>query len=321
MLRVSRAFRTIAQIFGLLLPPVVAVAQGASTQVSYGLSGPLLAIAGVDLQNPASPVSVSFSNGDAFATLYAWPEVGQLHASAVVHVPPSSRIPPDSWAGALVRATWYDEVVISSSGLTGQTGYARAAIHYSWTLGLSDPGPTNSFAQGDIKMSVSGGFVNYYAEIGDALSASACGMSACPAIRTATLVGSGTPPTSVSPGPGTLFLDFGFTFGTPFALSASLTAYAYPYGSLTSAGDSFADASHSAVWGGLFDVIQASTGNPVSYELSSASGFDYRQAAAVPEPSTDVLLTFGLFTLIVCSTVRQSGKSHLIQSKRWTIDA
>jgi hypothetical protein len=193
-------------------------------------------------------------------------------------------------------------VTISSPGLNGQAGSARVSLTYSWDLALTDPSPVSSFAQGSAKLAVTRGGALYYAEVGDALLPSSCGAVACPVVRSAVLVGSSMPATSVATGPGTLNLDFGFTFGVPVILSASLTAYAYEHGTLTSAGDARADASHTAVWGGIAGV-QSATG-PVAFTVSSDSGFDYEHAAVVPETGTAALLLVGLFTIGIRRAMR-----------------
>lgn len=297
MLQNFRSHLAFATAIGLALAPSVAHSQASSTSIDYGLSGPWLGIGLVNILNPAAPISLSFSNGAATSQVAAAANFGILRSYASGHVPPSSTLPPDSWAGTLVRSTWNDTVTISSPGLDGQAGSARVSLTYSWNLALTDPSPAGSFAQGSAKLAAGG-----YAEIGDALLPSSCGVVACPVVRSAVLVGSGIPPTSVATGPGTLYLDFGFTFGAPLLLSASLTAYAYEYGTLTSAGDALADASHTAVWGGFAGVESAA--GPVAFSVSSASGFDYEHAAVVPETGTAALLLFGLFAICVRQAMR-----------------
>lgn len=287
--------RSVAAI--LLISSQTSLAADSSTLIHYGLTG-VLAVNDVNIVNPTTPVVQSFGNGSgASAEIRAWAQVGRLEAYASGHVPAATT------TGTLLRSQWDDTVVIDSLGLTGSSGSAQVSLAYSWNLALTDPSPYQSFAAGDVKLLVQGGFVSYYSEIQDGLNASNCGSTLCPVSRSAVLVGSSGGPVPVPPGAGTLHLEFGFVFGRPFSLTASLTGYAFEFGSPTSSVDSLVDASHTVLWGG----IQGVTGSAgaVSYTVSSASGFDYRLATVVPEPTTTSMLVTGLLIFGLVGVWRQ----------------
>ena len=86
--------------------------------------------------------------------------------------------------------------------------------------------------------------------------------------------------------------------GTPIPLGVSLFAFAQStassYDTVSQAGaiaTTYADFSHTMAWGGITSVTDEN-GEPIlGWSVSSDTGFDYSQAA-VPEPSTFVLLGF-----------------------------
>lgn len=291
----------------------VAVAAESSTNVQYGTGG-LVAVGLVNVPNPPAPISLTFQNGEAFASIYASAAVGRLGASANAHVPHYSASPLDTRVSALARPSWTDELTFNSLGLTGQPGSATLSLAYSWTLALTDPSPAGiypaqSYAQGDVKMTATYGNRGSYAEIGDALVPTDCGAALCPIERVANFVGSGGPPTPVQPGPGILSLEVAFIFGDPFSLTVYLSAQTSVYGGQSSSTDATVDASHTALWGGINAVL--SEGTSVDYSVSSASGFNYRVPLPVPEPGTYALMLSGLGVLGLMARRRRSAQPVL----------
>ena len=60
------------------------------------------------------------------------------------------------------------------------------------------------------------------------------------------------------------------------------------------------DASHTFSWGGITNVIDLSTGEPIAdWTLTSDSGFDWTHAAVIPEPTTSALALLAFVGLVV----------------------
>ncbi|EHR70704.1 hypothetical protein BurJ1DRAFT_1942 [Burkholderiales bacterium JOSHI_001] len=266
-------------------------AQG-STFIEYAHSGPFFGGLPVIVTDPVAPVSGSFASFGGTSELQASAEFGRLRVLANEHVPPSVSRLGDNWSGLYVRSSWSDAITLSNDALTGQLGHVTVALNYTWSLSLTDPSPVGSQAQSDIKLMATSGGLLYFSEIGDALTPD-CPSGVCAITRNAVLVNS-SGRTPVTPGPGSLQLEFAFIFGVPFDLTATLTSYAYAYGSLTASGDAAADSSHTALWGGILSV-QDDYGAAVPYSAVSSSGFDY--TTAVPEVDTAALLLIGLVGL------------------------
>ena len=90
-------------------------------------------------------------------------------------------------------------------------------------------------------------------------------------------------------------------FGVRMSLGGSATARTVSRGAPGSVTAGFsASFSHTLLWGGISSVTDLTTGLPVlDYTITSDSGFDYSQAASVPEASSALLIALGIGVLAI----------------------
>ena len=95
-------------------------------------------------------------------------------------------------------------------------------------------------------------------------------------------------------------------FGARLALTGTASAKTVGRAAPGAVAASFAASFHDTLrWGGITNVTDLSTGLPVThYTITSDSGFDYSQAAPIPEPSASLFIALGLGAL---ATTRKSA--------------
>lgn len=233
-----------------------------------------------------------------------------------------------AWASAETWARWSDQVTISDPARAGQPGTAMAMLDLSGLVGAnSSPfanvrNPDGSFlyqdSSGYARVTVSGNGLNWTTQTWDDACAAVGwgGWLACSAALANDPTGRGTYQAGSI---GVLPVVVDFVFGRPFALSYTLTASAggtaatsYYRMSASGGGAGNADMSHTLLWGGISGVFDQSGANVNDFGLSSASGFDYRVAAVVPEPASVALMLSGL--AVLASVLRRRGARRVSEA-------
>lgn len=206
-------------------------------------------------------------------------------------------------------ARWGDQVTINASGLTGTRGSLNATLRLNGSatasadpyIRLQSPDGGLIFMDFDSSASVSivGSGISSITQPWDDACA-AVGMAG--RIVCARSMGSDPGRNYARGNVQDLPVTLDFAFGSPFSLSYSIVAdssaqstiSAYKFLATGEARGS-ADMSHTLLWGGI-DGVFGANGAAVAadYSVTALSGFDYRNAAPVPEPSTYALLLVGL---------------------------
>lgn len=213
-------------------------------------------------------------------------------------------------AAAEAKAGWDDQVTINAAGLTGARGSLNAMLHLSGSVVssadpyvlLQSPGGGGILLDfnSSANITINGSGLTWATQPWD---------DACAAVGLASRIACAR---SVGNDPdGTKSYSLGnvhdlpvtldFTFGSPFGLSYSMIADSNARSTISAykflgAGEAngAADMSHTLLWGGIGGVFGANGAAVTDYSVTALSGFDYRNAAPVPEPATYALLLAGL---------------------------
>ncbi|HMM75573.1 MAG TPA: PEP-CTERM sorting domain-containing protein [Gammaproteobacteria bacterium] len=283
---------------GLLLisaVPAHAASVSASSAVLYdeGWSG-LTQINGT----PGNVSTVSYTNVNGLAAgAYGQASFGALYASA------SSVAAGDhTQTRGQGSANWAAVLTFSDLALTGTTAYAHASFHLNGGLAsYSDPLSVGALGNSTVGASIFVGGTKVFEVLGQLTSRNGTIITDDKRLGLAVNgVYQMDPTNSLS---GTFSFDIPFTFGTPFLMNASLTAFtqalASAPGDLASAYSNFGS---SGYWGGIGDVHLADGTVLSGYSLSSDSDFDwsnaYPAASPVPVPAAMWLFGLGLLGLI-----------------------
>lgn len=199
-------------------------------------------------------------------------------------------------------ANWATVLTFSDPALTGTTAYAHASFYLNGGLAsYSDPLAAGAIGNSTVGASIYIGGTTVFSVLGQLTSRNGAIITDDKRLGLALNgVYQMDPTSSLS---GTFSFDIPFTFGTPFLMNASLTAFtqamASAPGDLASAYSNFGS---SGYWGGISDVHLADGTVLSGYSLASDSGFDwsnaYPTAAPVPVPAALWLFGSGLLGLI-----------------------
>lgn len=265
--------------------------------VQLNSSGPSAATtAGASAHASEGRIGVRAAGGATFMT-------GHYTAQGEAYMPSQG-----AWGQAEASAGWTDMVTISDPALNGQRGRALARLDITGAVSaqaahfINVRNPDGSFmyleTKGDSRVSVAGNGLNWTTQNWDDGCASVgwAGHLACAGAA-------GQAPNGLRSysenNAGSLVVELDFWFGQAFSLGYTLTAYAggsggWAYWKMAGGGEgsAAADFSHTLLWDGITDVFDARGARVTGFAVSSASGFDYLQAApttAVTEPASAAL--------------------------------
>lgn len=239
------------------------------------------------LFNPTKPMERSIGDQYGSASTLGVADYGVLKANATVTTTGGEY----SAYYARSAASFSDSLVFSSTTHNGQSGFAVVSLLFDRSFNFTGK-PTDSYANGALTFTTQ--FDSFfYSEI-----------LACP-IQT---VGCGPQLSSFQQNGVTMngivqsqnvLINVPIIFGesTNISLTVDFGAYANPGPSTWEA-----DASHSLYWDGVQTVLD-SNGQPLNFNLTSASGTNYLQSfapapVAVPAPSTLALMLLGLLGIL-----------------------
>jgi hypothetical protein len=229
---------------------------------------------------PAFPID-TFSYAGETVTVATSAAIGRLDNDVQVDI---YETPSYSENGSTIsRVRWDDNVTLSAAGLAGQPGTVtmQLVLNGSFTY-ITDPGQSFSFT---LDFGANG--FNYSA--GPLLNAT----GQLPHNYNAEL----------------LTLAVPFTFGTPFALFATMTISDSLSAGQISPGQiaQFHGEAHLR-WAGFGQVLD-SINQPVSiYSVSSDSGLDYAQPVPVPEPAATAFAMGGAMLLLLAGRAVKSTR-------------
>jgi hypothetical protein len=198
-------------------------------------------------------------------------------------------------AKAGVSAGWQDTFTIVLPGLEGTPIHVEGNLRFSGTTKAEVSGPTAVYC--------GGGCAYVYAEaslvslphrllLAHSIAQSADNYRDFP----------GHFP-NIDPDP-VIPINMDLIIGQPFSFQTSLWLRIDGRASAGNLANMEADFRHTLAWGGITSVTNASTGEPITdWTVTSDSGFDYSRG--VPEPTSTVLLTFGLCTWLVWARPRR----------------
>jgi hypothetical protein len=184
--------------------------------------------------------------------------------------------------GASTEAGFSDELVFSAPGRAGQAGTVTFGIEIDGTLSSTSTQPGAvlwGHSEASVDFSAESGVDRQEVEI-DSYSSSQDGAGERIAEP--------------------LTLTLGIVFGAPVEVDFSLDLTSNVWGNSspsavgTFAATGIADFRHTAAWAGILDLRDASGAPVETFDVTSASGTDYRGAIAVPEPAGCILLGVGL---------------------------
>lgn len=240
------------------------------------------------ITNPTGSVEHAIGDEWGSASTYALADFGSLkaHAVATGAAEPYGRFYARSGVG------FTDPLTFVSRGLEGQSGLLQAMIVFDRKLSFQGAA-VDSYATVALNIATSFDTLSYTETLMCNPSVPGC----VPQLTTA-LGGTGTISLHWN-SPTALSLSIPIVFGQNTGLFLSLDAQAlatYYVGSSTWK----SDASHSLYWGGISAVLDQS-GQPVSFDVSSASGADYLHtfAPTVPEPATYLIFTVGSLVIAI----------------------
>ncbi len=222
--------------------------------------------------------------GTGLATAVYDVQYGRIRVSATLDVfaPGTLATSVNIDSGATATAGWVDSLTFSAPGLAGTTGYYRPRLDVHGSFGGQAAGthhPYESSASGSFVVTVS---------VSTALPGRVQQRSGYCIARP------GGPCEAAGDPFGSWLLDpVPFVFGRAFTLDVSASAGTSVRAVEGGSGNATALLGNTIEWLGISEVTDAS-GNPIAnFTLTSQSQFDYA-AAAVPEPSTALLVGAGL---------------------------
>lgn len=293
---------------------VTAQTFGGTTTSSVTDSHVLYGAAGQVVQTDA--LASTFEVGQVSkATAHAYAAEGILQASVATNAFTTGLATDTGRGQSYATARWDDSLTINAGSiLNGSKGYVTAQINVSGSYsGLTGLPTAVDSAEHFEQVKILGTGI-------DATSTSSAygcgGWSLCDYEDVATWgVNS-----SFHNIPVVIALKIPVTFGyvTNLTYVLDLTDLAWTHSLIGGTGISavaFADYAHTMAWGGITGVYDASGALLSSFTISSASGFNYLNAVAVPEPEGFALLLAGLGLLTVVATLSEKrltgGPGHM----------
>lgn len=309
--------------FGQSVSEVFAVAFTAMTllpsQIAHAFTPIVSTAITVDASDKNAPVVMSANNGgplgfsqadqssagtwNKFAQAHAHGGIGTLGAYAQSQYSGPVNDSANLGASAEASAAWEDLVTINATGMTGRVGMWQGTLEVDGyadvNLAISGTAPMSGDAYARFKINMNGLQIPAGMSCGEGSIEQACMQ------LNNTALGSG----KNSTGPWYFSFSLPFTYGTPIDLVVGLEALASTPVCSGCSATALAQFGDTLLWGGTTSMLDAN-GNPISnFDISSASSFNYLQAAPTPTPLPAAwsMLGMGIGTLLI--TKRRSRRT------------
>lgn len=251
-----------------------------------GVGGPEV---NVTIENPVGPVEYAVGDAYGSASSLGIANYGILKGTSTA----TGSAEPYGRYRAISAAGFIDQLVFSSQGFEGQTGYMRADIVFDRVLS-NHGSAVDGYATAQLFANTNLGSGSYWETL--ALAPWGCVPEVHDPCRLQLASGLDG---SIEQKSATVFsVTLPVVFGqvTDLQVAFDLSALAEYWGQAQSTWT--ADASHSVYWGGITSVTDSS-GQSLEFTLSSTSGTDYQHSfAPVPEPSTYLLMAIGIAVVL-----------------------
>jgi hypothetical protein len=180
-----------------------------------------------------------------------------------------------AWSG------WNDTITVTSaSAAAGTAGKLQVQVGYDWSASYSGTGTADAYVDMNL---IKTGTKSQYTNVTEGITQSCTKAGGCGG-GTSVFATNGALASFAN---GVATFTFNIVFGDTYSMVVGMNADVQGSGAMS------IDATHSATWGGVAAVT--ANGLSVAYQVSSGSGFDYSQpAAVVPEPPALALALAGL---------------------------
>ncbi len=238
--------------------------------VQYGAPGqPLQTVFGDEW------VTAEISNANGSAGIVGRGDIGV----AKIGLTSSGVFDSFAWAG------WNDGITLmpADPGLVGQAVQVEFNVGLDWSANLSGAATGQAFV--DINLVSDSGTGWSYSWLWEDITRSCGSTGSCGDMGSESIDGLAP---SFANGVATFY--FQLNLSEPYTIVVGMIASA-----ISDGGSISIDATNSATWAGIGNVSLG--GEPLSYAVTSTTGFDYAQPSPVPELPASALLLAGLLTL------------------------
>lgn len=278
------------------------------TTVSYSLSGPD-GLLSETVYDPASVVAASAAypiKGDSniAGAVSARVGYGMLKVEAATSV-----YGHFANSQAMINAAFHDRLTVNVQGMEGQTGWITLGQYSEWDSLIIAGGQIGLGAQTQAHVSMRFGDSWIQTVSNHNLRCAGVCLDTTGGYIQTDILGVRT----ISELDADVPFRVPVVFGQSTQIMLSFSANTWAGGHFGSAMSARLDGSNSVYWGGVESVVDSS-GAALVFDLTSASGTDYRHSMAplspVPEPSAPVLLAAGALVLLLKRQRRQPAFSQ-----------